>query len=197
MKGKIRNNKAPLEPKSQEKTNNFGYILFYHVEAIKAVVKGFILHITFYLLLNVQIVMGYLIFSRYYALFPWEAIIYLLLLSAIGILIHALITTKWDYLLEKAQTKVRMKYGEDIHKDDVRLLAKRVIFWRWSLVTHFLIYLVSLVIIGVNIANRGLDLLILIHPAMGWLIGVAFHAAIYYKVLKPVKGFFPIMNFSG
>ena len=170
----------------------FGYILFYHVETIKAVVKGFILHITFYVLLNVQIVMGYLIFSRYYEFFPWEAIIYLLLISAVGILIHALITAKWDYFLESAQTKVRIKYGDDIHKDDVRLLAKRVIFWRWSLVTHFLIYLVALVIIGVNIANRGLDLLLLIHPAMGWGIGVALHAAIYYINLKPVKGFFSI-----
>jgi len=170
----------------------FGYILFYHVETIKAVVKGFILHITFYVILNVQIIMGYLIFSRYYEFFPWEAIIYLMLLSAIGILIHALITTKWDYFLEKAQTKVRIKYGEDLNKDDVRLLAKRVIFWRWSLVTHFLIYLVSLVIISVNLANRGLDLLLLIHPAMGWGIGVALHAAIYYINLKPVKGFFSI-----
>ena len=125
----------------------FGYILFYHVEAIKAVVKGFIMHITFYVLLNVQIVMGYLIFSRYYAFFPWEAIIYLMLLSAIGILIHALITTKWDYFL---------------------------------------------VIISVNLANRGLDLLLLIHPAMGWGIGVALHAAIYYINLIPVKGFFSI-----
>ncbi len=170
----------------------FGYVLFYHVEAIKAVLKGFILHITFYILLNVQIVMGYLIFSRYYELFPWEAIIYLLLLSAVGILIHALLTVKWEYFLERAQSKVRIQYAEQYHDDDVRLIAKRIIFWRWSLVTHFLIYLVSLVIIGIYIANQGLDLLLLIHPAMGWLIGIAFHAAIYYVYLNRVKGFFAI-----
>jgi hypothetical protein len=170
----------------------FGYILFYHVESIKVVIKGFILHITFYVILNIQIVMGYLIFSRFYALFPWEAIIYLLLLSAVGILIHALITAKWDYFLEKAQTKVNIKYGEAFHKDEVRLIAKRIIFWRWSLITHFLIYIVSLVIIGVNITNQGLDFLLLIHPAMGWLIGVAFHAAIYYLYSKRIKGFFSI-----
>ncbi len=168
----------------------FGYILFYHVEAIKAVVKGFILHITFYVLLNVQIVMGYLIFSRYYALFPWEAIIYLLLLSAIGILIHALITTKWDYFLENTQAKVRIKYGEDFDKDDVRSIAKNVLFWRWSLVTHFLIYIVALIIIGINLAEQSIDLLVLVHLAFGWLIGVAFHGAIYFIVLRPVKGFF-------
>lgn len=168
----------------------FGYVLFYHVEAIKAVVKGFILHITFYVILNVQIVMGYFIFSRYYELFPWEAIIYLLLISAIAILIHGILTTKWDYILDNAQIKVRIKYGEGLDKDDVHSIAKRVLFWRWSLVTHILIYLVALVIIGVNLVDQGIDLLVLIHPAMGWLVAVAFHGAIYMVIVKPIKGFY-------
>ena len=173
----------------------FGYFLFYHVEAIKAVVKGLILHITFYVILNVLIVMRYLVFSRYYELYSWEAIIYLLFLSTIGILIHALLTTKWDYFLEHAQTNVRIKYREGLDEDDVRSIAKRVLFWRWSLVTHILIYLVVLVIIGVNLVDQGIDLLVLIHPAFGWLIGVALHGAIYIVILKPIKGFYSYTAF--
>ena len=167
----------------------FCYILFYHVESIRDVVKGLILHITFYALLNGLIVFGDIVFAKYYSLYPWDTIVYFMLLSSIGIFVHAFITYKWDIIIENMRAKTRAKYGVEFDKDDVYSIAKGILFWRWSLIIHFLIYIGALIIIGINMAEQGINLLLLIHPTMGWLIGVAFHGAIYIIVKKPIKGF--------
>jgi len=61
--------------------------------------------------------------------------------------------------------------------------------WKLSFIIHFFIYIICLGIIGIALAVQGQNMLLLIHPTMGWLIGVAFHGAIYIGVKKPIKGF--------
>jgi len=62
-------------------------------------------------------------------------------------------------------------------------------FWKWSFIIHLFIYIICLVIIGIALIVQGENLLLLIHPTMGWLVGIAFHGAIYIIVKKSIKGF--------
>lgn len=203
----------------------FGYILFYHIEIIKAVVKGLILHFLFYV-----IVIGLFIYENiaYEVSQEWLISIYIMALWAIGIVIHLIITIRWDKLIEKEQIRVRKKYdaakterieriwseflGRKIEEeepsqeevkqeltlileDDVRSIAKGRIFWKWSFITHLIIYITGLIIIGLNFAALGINLILLIHPIFGWLIGIAAHGALYYIVQKPIKGFLSYTGF--
>ncbi len=201
----------------------FGYILFYHIEFIKSVFKGLILHVSIYAIFNRQ-----QIYENSESKLYMNWLIYLMALWAIVIIVHLIICIKWEKLIDKEQVRVKTKYDgterkkidlfwsgfsreamsrkeinrEEISQeltlfleDDVRSIAKGIIIWKWSFITHVFIYIVSLIIIGINLAALGINLVLLIHPAMGWLIGVAAHGAIFYIIQKPIKGFFSYTAF--
>ncbi len=194
------------------------YFLFYHVESIKSTLKGLIIHIGLIAIVNVQFGYEFTQISQF--LYPTFAVFFMLI-SAIGLIIHAVIVYRWDKMIEDAQAKVRGKYetsetkkiekfwggfsteeppreeikqriGVILDEDDVRSMAKGLLFWKWSFIAHFFIYISTLIFIGINLATQGGDLSLLIHPTMGWLIGVFFHGAIYIIVLQRIKGFLNI-----
>ncbi|MFX1310321.1 MAG: 2TM domain-containing protein [Promethearchaeota archaeon] len=191
----------------------FAYLLYYHVGILKSVVKGLLLHISIYSIVNGQLYYRNIEFEDVFSI-----LIYFMLLWGIGVVIHTIIAIKWTSIMEKEQAKVLAKYeGREIKqiekfwsgfsteelpqeeilpkiktildKDEIRSLAKGILFWRWSFITHIIIYITGLIIIGINLTALGINLIILIHPIMGWLIGVAFHGAFYYVFQKPIKGF--------
>jgi hypothetical protein len=79
--------------------------------------------------------------------------------------------------------------SKEIKKEEAPSVSKGVLFWKWSFIIHLFIYFTVLVIIGITLAAGGKNLLLLLHPTFGWLIGVAGHWSIYFIVQKPIKGF--------
>ena len=88
----------------------FGYILFYHIEFLSTVVKGLILHISIYIAFSGQWIYENIIYENYWSLL---ILIYIMILWAIGIVIHALITIRWNKLIEKERVRVRRKYDPE------------------------------------------------------------------------------------
>jgi len=194
------------------------YIIYYNIQTIKSEYKGLIIHFGLIIIFNARFVFEFAEISQ--SLNP-IFIVFFMLISAIGIIIHAIVAYRWDKMIENTQTKVRtriegkettkieqlwsgfstkepprreisQRVGEMFDEDYVRSTAKGLLFWRWSFIAHFIIYICSLIFIGIILATQGRDLLLLVHPTMGWLIGVAFHGAIYIIVLKRIEGFFTI-----
>ncbi len=84
----------------------FGYILFYHIESITTSVKGLILHISIYAVFNGRYIYENITYLNYWS---WLILIYIMILWAIGIVIHAIIALKWNKLIEKEQAKASKK----------------------------------------------------------------------------------------
>ena len=164
----------------------FSYYLFNYIEKIKPVMKGLILNIVAYAAINIWLVIYNIInmteFSMFWATYP-------LILWAIVVGVHAFLTYKWDSILSGATERAKKISAEGLDDYDIRAKAVEIIFWMWSLIAHIAVYIAGVVLIAINLTAQGLDPTIVIHPIMGWMIGVAIHAAIYIVVQKGIKGF--------
>jgi hypothetical protein len=162
----------------------FSYILFYFVEAIKSVMKGLIIHIAFYGVVN-----GWLLYEFFTNISKIFWPIFPLILWGILIIYHAYITINWKSIIDKALNTVISQFGEDLDKYQLRSKARWLVFWMWSFIGHVTMWAAGIILIGIHFALFGVQIGLLIHPAMGWLIGVALHGSLFYLVLKNVRGF--------
>ena len=162
----------------------FSYVIFYFIESITAVIKGLIIHIAFYAVGNGWQLYEY--FTEHSKIF-WP--IFSLLLWGIFITYHAYITMNWNTIINKALITVQNQFGEGYDKYELRSKARWLVFWMWSFIGHITIWAAGLVLIGIHFIILDVQIGLLIHPAMGWLIGLSLHGALFLIVIQNIKGF--------
>ena len=167
-----------------------GYYLFTYNKTIKPEMKGLILHLIGYV--------GYSIWGLYeqfiflqepgpeHDIFWWHIPV---ILWAIFIAIHALVTIRWDKIKPSALEKVKSRYAEDLEDFEFSKRANWLIFWNWSFIAHIFIYILGIILLGIEFSTYGTSLLMLVIIALGWLIGLLVHGGIYYVVLKNITAF--------
>ena len=167
-----------------------GYYLFIYNKTLKPEMKGLIVHIIGYV--------GYAVWGLYeqwtflqepgpeHDIFWWHIPV---ILWGIFIAVHALITVKWDKIKPPAFEKVKSRYREDLEDFEYQKLANWLIFWNWSFIAHIFIYIVGILLLGIEFAIYGVNLLLLVMIALGWLIGLLVHGGIYVVVLRNITGF--------
>ena len=160
------------------------YMLYFFVETIKPVIKGLIIHLAFYGVGN-----GWQLYE--YVKAPSKIFwpIFSLILWGILIAYHAYITFNWNSIIEKALNTVKSQYREDLDKYELRSKARWFVFWMWSFIGHATMWAAGIILIGIYFIILGVQIGLLIHPTMGWLIGVSIHGALFLIVLKNIKGF--------
>ena len=168
----------------------FAFIIFYFIKVFRPVIKGLLIHASFIVILVVQFILESILVT---GMPIW--LLYFIPLVFIGVIIHAIIAYKWDSIIERAQKVVSEKMVEEIDKETLRGIARKILFWKWSLFVHVINYIACIIIIAIYMSLFRLDPSIILHTAFGWGIGVAFHASIYIVVVKPIKGFWATTAF--
>ncbi len=165
------------------------YIFTNYLENMKPVIKGFLFNVVSYSAINIYLIYMYMKSAFSYLLISW--IFYPFVLWGIIIVIHGVITLRFDQIINPELVKARAKFAEKNLEDfELRIKVDNLLFWRFSLMGHVLIYFGGIILISIDMINAGIDINLIIHPAMGWLIGLVFHGAIYYIVLKQITVFF-------
>lgn len=180
----------PIQPNPLENSITWGivvglqalsYYLFNFVKTIKRVLIGLIFNIIAYGAINIWAIIYNVLHPT--AIF-WP--IYPLVLWLIAIAIHAFLTYRWDPFISGATERAKKISRQELEDFEIHSKAIGLIFWQWSWITHIFIYILGIILIGINL---GIDSTLIIHPAMGWLIGVAVHGVLFYIVYKPITGF--------
>ena len=79
--------------------------------------------------------------------------------------------------------------GQKLDKYDIHSRARWLAFWKWSFIAHIGIFAAALIMTGIQIYLESYDPMILLHAAFGEGIGLSIHGAIYYSLLKNIRGF--------
>jgi len=163
-----------------------GYYLFVFVKSIKPVMKGLILHVL--LFLSVMICGIIAQFLPEFTKIPIIWIHYPLILWPIALVIHGLFTLKWDLIKTPAikRAKSQVNDREDFEYD---AMANKVLFWQTSFIIHVPVYLIGIILIGAQFISMSIDMNLLLLPALGWLIGLCVHCAIFVVAWKNITGF--------
>ena len=143
-----------------------GYYLSGYVEAIKPELKGLIWHVVAYLSLNT--------YAAIYQFTPQNPIMwiqYSTILWGIVLVLHGLVVLKWN----------------SIKNHDPK--TNRRIFWECSFIFHVPVYIVGVILIGMQFISLGIDITLLIYPAMGWSIGLCVHCALFIVVWRNITDF--------
>lgn len=161
----------------------FSYALYYHVRTITGVIKGLIIHLAFYGVVNTWQVRDYYKnpTELYWPLFP-------LILWGVLIAYHVYIAFNWNSVIESAVHNVKEQF-RDRNDLELRSKARWFVFWKWSFIAHATMWGVGIVLIGISLALLTIQIGLLIHPAMGWLIAVCIHGSLFYIVLNNIEGF--------
>ena len=161
------------------------YYLFNFNESLSIALKGLILHIIAYV--------GLIFIGLWEQLTPGQTIFWwhipvILWIFFIGI--HIFVTLKWDSINPRALEKVKSRSREEREEYKYQRLTYWVLFWRFTFIAHIFAYLLGLILIvpmvdyiaalisgslPITLAFSSLFSII----ALGWLIGVLLHGAIY------------------
>lgn len=162
----------------------FSYILFYFVEVIRPVMKGLIIHIAFYGVANGWQLYEFFINPSqiFWPIFP-------LILWGILIAYHAYITINWNFIIDKALNTVKSQFGDELENYELRSKARWLVFWMWSFIGHATMWAAGIILIGIHFIILGIPIGLLIHPAMGWLIGLSVHGALFLIAIQKIRGF--------
>ncbi|MHA1491931.1 MAG: 2TM domain-containing protein [Promethearchaeota archaeon] len=164
------------------------YFLFNYLPAIKPEIRTLLLNITAYGAFNIYFIILQLIFPNAWMQVEEPSRIwvhYPLILWGIFLIIHAIVTVKYDILIPKAIDKVKSPYTENLEDFELKNKAIILMFLQWTFISHAFIYVVGLILIGVDLAALGIEN-VLIHVAMGWLIALGLHGAIFIIILKQI-----------
>ncbi|KKN64152.1 hypothetical protein LCGC14_0494460 [marine sediment metagenome] len=169
------------------------YYLVNYVETISIVMKGLILHIIAYV--GLSILGLWQQFTSGQEIFWWHIPV---ILWAVMIVMHILVTLKWDAINPRALEKVKSRSREGLEEFRYQRITYWLVFWRFSFLAHIIMYFLGLILL-LPIANEigeitfetisinGLDLLGI--TALGWLIALFVHGAMYLVVMRNVRGF--------
>jgi hypothetical protein len=160
------------------------YVLYYFIEVLNYVLKGLIIHCAFYGAIN-----GWQLYEYYKnpSNIFWP--LYPLVLWGIIIVYHAYIAFNWTSILSGARTIINKQYKEELEEYKLKSKARWLIFWKWSFISHITVWAVGIFLIGINFAIVGIQIGLLIHPLMGWLIAVSIHGSFFVIMAQNIRGF--------
>ena len=161
----------------------FSYILYFYNESIKPIIKGLIIHISLYVASNILMIYQW---SKYNLSYFWP--IYSLILWGVIITLHAFLSLQYSGKLKSALPKVK-KYYPEADKYKLHSKARGLLIWQYSLISHLLIYAIGIILIAIHMIIIAADLSNIIHPIMGWGIGISVHGALYLTVFLKIKAF--------
>lgn len=159
------------------------FYLYSYVEKIKPVLKGFMWHAVAFVSLNI-----YAIIYQFAPDTPIIWIQYPTILWGIVLALHGLVVFKWDSIKKPALEKVKSIY-KNLEEFEYNVKANRRIFWQSSFIFHIPVYIIGVILIGVQFSILGIDSTLLVYPIMGWLIGLCVHLAIFICVWKNITDF--------
>lgn len=160
-----------------------GYYLFNYVEKLKPILKGLIWHAVAFISMNI-----YAIVYQFAPQNPIPWIQYSTILWGVVLALHGLVVFKWDSIKKPALEKVKSIY-KDLEEFEYNAKANRRIFWQCSFMFHIPVYILGVILIGMQFPSLGIDITLLVYPAMGWLIGLCVHCTIFIVVWKNITGF--------
>jgi len=161
-----------------------GHYLFFYEDKMKPILKGLIWHAVAYISVNI-----YAIFYQFIPQNPILWIQYSTILWGMVLALHGLVVLKWDSIKKPALDKVKTMY-KDLEEFEYNSKANRRIVWQCSFMFHIPVYIVGVILIGMQFPSLGIDdITLLVYPAMGWLIGLCVHCTIVIAVWKNITGF--------
>ena len=174
------------------------YYLFNFNESLSIALKGLILHIIAYVgLIFIGLWEQLTQISEGQTIFWWHIPV-ILWLFFIGI--HIFVTLKWDSINSRALEKVKSRAREEREEYKYQRLTYWVLFWRFTFIAHICAYLLGLLLISFTplaatiaaslsayITVEASTVMVVI--ALGWLIGVLVHGAMYWIALKQIRAF--------
>ena len=161
----------------------FSFFLYYYNESIKPIFKGLIIHTSLYVASNILVIYRW---SKYDVSYFWP--IYSLILWGIIIGVHVFASLRYENLIKNAVTKVE-KYITDADKYKLHSKARGLLLWQYSFISHLIIYAIGILLMAINMIIIAVDLSNIVHPIMGWGIGVSVHGAFYLNVRLKIKAF--------
>jgi hypothetical protein len=167
-----------------------GFYLFTYNKTIKSEMKGLIIHLILYVGYSVWGLFEQIVLLQepgpMQNIFWWHIPV---ILWAIFIVIHVLVTLRWDKIKPSTLEKVKSRSAEDLEDFEFSKRANWLIFWNWSFIAHIFIYILGIILLGIEFSTYGVSLLLLVIIALGWFIGLLVHGGIYYIALKNITGF--------
>ncbi len=164
------------------------HVLSYYLFAIetkkRSLVKLFYLNIIGYIAYTV-----YFIILQFTPMTTQIWIQFPLVLWGIVIAVHAFIVYKWDKLIADATQVVRTRPVQQLEEFEIYLKGSWLIFWQWTLIAHILVYVGGLILFAIQFAIYGIVMTVLVHIAMGWLIGVFVHGSFFIIIYKQIRAF--------
>ncbi len=160
------------------------YYLFSYNDTIQSVTKGLIIHIVLYAVVNIYEIYAWQNQSITELAFP----VYSIVPWGIVLSFHIIITLLWERLINSAIAKINRQYRV-LDRIDLRSKARKLIFWQCSFITHVAVYITGIILIAITFSIFSIDMRLLVHPAMGWIIGLAIHFSISFVFVKNIKSF--------
>ncbi|MFX1569070.1 MAG: 2TM domain-containing protein [Promethearchaeota archaeon] len=161
----------------------FSFFLRFYNESIKPNLKGLIIHISLYVASNILLIYEW---NKSDIAYFWP--IYSLILWGIIIRVHVSASLKYDNRIKKALIKVE-KHITDVDEYELHSKARRLVLWQYSFFSHLIIYAIGILLMAITMIIIAVDLSNIVHPIMGWGIGISVHGAIYLIVRLRIKGF--------
>jgi len=161
----------------------FSFFLRFYNESIKPNLRGLIIHTSLYVASNILLIYEW---NKSDIAYFWP--IYSLILWGIIIHVHVSASLKYDNRIKKVLIKVE-KQITDADKYELHSKARKLVLWQYSFFSHLIIYAIGILLMTINIIIIAVDLSNIVHPIMGWGIGISVHGAIYLIVRLRIKGF--------
>ncbi len=139
----------------------FSFFLYFYIESIKPNLKGFIIHASLYVASNILLIYEW---TKSDIAYFWP--IYSLILWGVILCIHIFASLRYD-----------------------NSKARGLLLWKYSFISHLAIYAIGILLMAINMIIFAIDLSDIVHPLMGWGIGVSVHTAIYLNIRLKIKAF--------
>ncbi len=169
------------------------YYLFNYVESVSIVMKGLILHLIAYV--GLSIIGLWQQFTSGQEIFWWHIPV---ILWAVMVAMHILFALKWDAINPRTLEKVKSRSPEGLEEYKYQRITYWVVFWRGTFLAHIIMYFLGLILL-LPITNEIVDITfetititsieLLGITALGWLIALLVHGAMYLVVMRNVRGF--------
>jgi hypothetical protein len=148
------------------------YFFVIRVEKGEPIWKSFYLHIIAYLALNIFLIIYQFTRSTFmiwihYPLISWGVVLAL----------HLYVTLNWEKFLSSAKELMQRQISEQLEDFELRKEAIKFLFIDFELIAHILIYISTIILLGIQFAIEGIDLILLIYPIFGWLIAISINAS--------------------
>ncbi|MBN1215952.1 MAG: 2TM domain-containing protein [Candidatus Lokiarchaeota archaeon] len=161
------------------------YYLFNYVKNYKAITKSLYLNLYAFVVFNIYIIVHQFLVEPSFIRIQYSLIGWTLVL-----LVHLYVNMKWNKIYENLSKKARQSRPNINEEYRLLRITNYMIFIKWSFIAHIPVYIATIILLGIHAIFLDIDLILLIYPAMGWLIGLAVHCVLVYIISNNIHKFF-------